>query len=242
MSDIEITYATRLLLSLSDDQIRRHIPEFQNLAERIATVTKSNSLSAETIIHTAEENLELVRKFLLKDQTGAIFRSAYELGNDPRTAVLSLRSGDGGFEVSLLRLLACRFLALRRRQFFPVGIVKGGIQQRSKSKRMGSGRPFIKAMGLPLTNQTEDGLKRGEKVLQIEDETGVPGISLALLPCLAKFDHLYSDEIRRVPRVFASQPLVLGAAQASEWSQLLRSYQTVYNRHVGEYLVFRLFQ
>ncbi|KAI9040776.1 uncharacterized protein KD926_007720 [Aspergillus affinis] len=238
VSDDEITYAIRLLLSLSDNQIRRHILQFQDLTKKVTAVTKSDSLSAETITNTAQSNLELVREFLLKDQTGVILRSAHDLGKDPRTAVLLLRTGDRE------RLLACRYLALCRRQHFPddMEIVKGGGRQRSRSKREGNGRAFINAIGLPLKNQTEDGLKRGEKVLQIEDDTGNPGVSFALLPSFVKLDHLYSNEIRRVPAVFASQPLVSGMVQASRWSQLLDFYQTLYNYHVGEYPVFRLFQ
>lgn len=207
--DGRVILAAELLIGLSDDQIQCHGFQMQRVVDRITRVIRPQSGTAESILRIANGNREAIKGFFLEDQTWTILRFSYEAGRDPRTAAFSLRSGDGNLlEVLFLRLLACRYLAMERRR---LAADKGWERERTgrpRSKATGTGRSFIREKELPLTNQTEDGLKRGEKVLQNEESLGVPEISLVLLPALSRFDHLHSDEAGRFTNMFSLTPVL----------------------------------
>ena len=222
--------ATEFFIGLSDNQIRHYGFQMQRVVNRINQVIKPQLGTAESIIWITNENQEAIKGFFLEDQTCTILRFSYEAGQDPRTAALSLRSGDGNpLEVSFLRLLACRYMAMGRKQFTAD---KGWMHEgasRPRSKVTGTGRSFIREKKLPFKNQTEDGLKRGDKFLDIEEGVGVPGISLYLLPALSRFDHVHSDEVRRLVGIISNTP----KDYATYLSSFLHNYQSLYDYHVG---------
>lgn len=223
--DQQVNSATEFFLGLSDDQIQHYAFQMQRVVNRINRVIKPQLGTAESIIWIANKNQDAIEGFFLEDRTWTILHFSYEAGQDPRTAALSLRSGDSNLlEVSFLRLLACRYMAIGRKQFTSD---KGASGPRSKAT--GTGRSFIREKKLPLKNQTEDGLKRGDKFLDIEEGAGVSGISLFLLPALSRFDHVHSDEVRRLVGIISNTL----KDYATYLSGFLHKYQSLYNHHVG---------
>lgn len=228
--DEQVTSATKVFIGLSDDQIQHYGFQMQRVVNRINRVIKPQLGTAESLIWITNENREAVKEFFLEDQTWTILRFSYEAGQDPRTAALSLRSGDGNpLEVLFLRLLACRYMAMGRRQFTAVKGWKREGASRPRSKAAGTGRSFIREKKLPFKNQTEDGLKRGDKFLDIEEGVGVPEISLFLLPALSRFDHVHSDEVQRLVGMISNTL----EDYATYLSGFLHEFQSLYNHHAG---------
>jgi hypothetical protein len=221
------------IISLADDNIRRHSDEFQQLVTRVTQVISSPSESAETILEIARANLNTLMEFFREDHTKTILQFRYTAGSDPWIAVLSVRSNKKCLRTLLLRLLACRYLALGHRQVESGDESGGPSRKRSRTKRVGKGR-FLRKKGITTNNQTEDGLKRGKKALIIEDSLGVPEVSLLLLHSLSRFNHLYSKEAKRLVEIFSNYPELVDACRSLNERKLLSDYQSLYNDHVGK--------
>ena len=229
--DQQVISATEFLIGLSDDQIQRHSPHMQRVVSRITQVTKRQLETAESIVRIANENREAIKWFFLEDQTWKILRFPYEAGEDPRTAILSLRSGDRSpLEVFFLRLLACRYLAMGRRHYTADKRESREGASRPRSKVTGTGLLFTREKNFPSKHQTADGLKRGDKFLDIEESVRIPEISLLLLPALPRFDHLHSVEVRKLVGMISNTL----KDQATHLSGFLHKYQSLYNHQVGK--------
>ena len=229
--DEQVISATEFFIGLSDNQIRHYGFQMQRVVNRINQVIKPQLGTAESIIWITNENQEAIKGFFLEDQTCTILRFSYEAGQDPRTAALSLRSGDGNpLEVSFLRLLACRYMAMGRKQFTAD---KGWMHEgasRPRSKVTGTGLLFTREKNFPSKHQTADGLKRGDKFLDIEESVRIPEISLLLLPALPRFYHLHSVEVRKLVGMISNTL----KDQATHLSGFLHKYQSLYNHQVGK--------
>jgi hypothetical protein len=236
ISDDMISWATATLTRLTDDDILRHEDEFRQLVTRITRVTACPSRRAETILEIARENLGSLMEFFREDHTKTILQFSYTAGSDPRTAVLSVRdTSKKCLRNLLLRLLAYRYLGLGHRQLESDEESDGHSRKRSRPKRHGKGQLMLRSKGLDPNHQVVDGLKRGKKVLTIEDSVCLPEVSLLLLHSLSKLHHLHSSEVARVGEIFSNdQYWELGnACRSLNARKLLSEYQSLYNNHVG---------
>lgn len=63
---------------------------------------------------------------------------------------------------------------------------------------------MLRSKGITTTHQTVDALKRGKKVLAIEDSLGVPEVLLLLLHSLLRLHYLHLREVIRVGEIFSN--------------------------------------
>ncbi|KAB8253920.1 hypothetical protein BDV32DRAFT_155707 [Aspergillus pseudonomiae] len=243
----EVMWATEFIVSLSDDQILAHRAQMQQIVSRIGQVIARplQLVTAENFLDSITRNLDSVIHFYAVDQTEKIMLSIPSEG-DPLTQTLSRRSADrGDFLIPLLKLLCCRWIAFQRREWEKENvnprprsrprarkISRTVPDEQLKGKR--TARPFLKANGIPQTNQIEDALKRGEKLLNAEDATGLPEISLLYVPSLSQLDHLYSEEQKRLKILLPNYPDAITGARTLASKNLLQVYQTLFNTYVGK--------
>ncbi|KAB8240230.1 hypothetical protein BDV35DRAFT_374210 [Aspergillus flavus] len=229
----EVMQATEFILSLTDDQIRAHRAQMQQIFTRIGQVIPRQSVTAEHFLDSITKNLDSVIQFYVVDQTERIILSIPNEG-DPLTQILSRRSADrGDFLTPLLKLLCCRWIAFQRREW-----EKENANPRSRSrpqpKEKRTARPFLKAEGIRQTNPIDAALKRGEKLLNAEDTTELSGISLLFLPSLSLLDHLSGTEQKRLNILLPRYPRATREAQTFASKNLLQAYQTLFNAYVGK--------
>jgi hypothetical protein len=187
--------------------------------------------TAEEVLDKASKELVMVKELLLeRDNSATIISLQCRSDEDIRTASLSLSLEDG-IVIHLLRILCVRYLT----QEYLKGFKKPLSYDKTPAKRRrnGSTEKFIERLGLPLS-QTRKALKIGQKFLDIEHHTSISGISLVLMSAWYMFEHLFSDEIARLVKIFLDgvYPELTEAAQLL--SDFLFVYQDLYDRHVNK--------
>jgi hypothetical protein len=173
------------------------------------------NFTAEHILRKAAEDVEIVQEWLEMDHTATVYRFQVPSGENARTAAYSYKPESQLFR--LLRLHCARDLAFDYMH----------VWQRSKlpERRYGSTGDFVQKRGLP-EKITKKALKSGQKLIRLEEQCGIPGISLVLLPAWYMFEHFTEiDELAKLLLIGQFKELYsLGVAV----SQVLSTYQDVY--------------
>lgn len=153
---------------------------------------------AESCLNKTEKELDSVRKFFHVDQTAIIRCIRFCEGQDPRIVFLLAREkGRHTISNQFKRLLAVRFLALQYEEWLMhiTGEPLGAALCNNRRHNSGQWKTFICDQRLPGKSQCRGWVECGQKLLKIERETCIPGISLALIPMLPRIPHLYNAEV-----------------------------------------------
>ncbi|KAL2826901.1 hypothetical protein BJY01DRAFT_229501 [Aspergillus pseudoustus] len=134
---------------------------------------------------------------LLQDPTGLILRASYHTADD-------------------IRAVECFMHVLRARR----------LAQRFYSRGV-SIVNFIEEEGLPNTTQTQRNIRLGKKLYCVELAFGFPGIWLALMTVLPRFDHLPNSEVDALPQLLREQSEVF-LTFASDLSSLMDESTRLY--------------
>jgi hypothetical protein len=205
-------------------------------AHQLPRPRTDRSPTARELLNIAQKELESVKAFLAYDKSWPISARVQEdTSEDPRIA--SFKSGVGdSLSVLFPRLLCIRPLAEDyMKAFSDLRRGKGKIEQvpDKHTRRGGWIGFFIKERGLPPRNRTTMALRLGQKIIHIEREVDMPGISLVLLPVLCKCERLASSELKRLVELLRSGSYPELMETARMLSLKLVQYQLLYNRCIG---------
>ncbi|BCR83552.1 uncharacterized protein ACHE_10954S [Aspergillus chevalieri] len=153
---------------------------------------------AESFLEKTEKKLDSVREFFHVDQTAIIRRIHLCEGQDPRIVFLSAKEkGRSTISNQFKRLLAVRFLALQYEKWLmhTTGEPLEAALCNNRLHNHGQWKAFIRKQRLPGKSQCRGWVESGQKLLKIERETCIPGISLAFIPVLPRIPHLYNAEL-----------------------------------------------
>jgi hypothetical protein len=133
----------------------------------------SQRRTAEDILDKGLADLEVIQEFLEIDHTAEVYYFRAPPGVHSRTAAYNITSKS--HPLNLLRLLCVRDIAIDYTHAWQDGTIEY----------------FIMARGLP-EGTTKKALKMGQKWIDLEEQSGIPGISLGLMTTWYMFEH-YSD-------------------------------------------------
>jgi hypothetical protein len=171
--------------------------------------------TAKGILDKVLEDEEIIREFLEKEHTDTVYHSRRPPGENARTAAYNAQPDNQPF--NLLRLLCVRDLAIDYMH----------IWQRSKlqGRRYGTIDGFVQKRGLP-DGITRKALKIGQKLIDLENQCGISGVSLVLLPAWYMFEHF--SEIEELARLLLSDQLDGLRSYSVSMSAVLSTYQELY--------------
>jgi hypothetical protein len=136
--------------------------------------------TAEDILEKGLADLEIIQEFLEIDHTAEVYHLRVPRGVHPRTAAYNITSKS--HPLNLLRLLCVRDLAIDYRHAWQ------DSKQFLRAKVHGSTEHFIVDRGLP-EGTTKKALKIGQKWIDLEEQSGIPGISLGLMSAWYMLEH-----------------------------------------------------
>ena len=160
---------------------------------------QSRAIEATALLNEVHERLDDTRSFFKDDQTPLIAGiCTSEHYTDPRMVCLSGRKGKQPMGELFKRMLAIRFLSMKYEEWLGqhrLGLPPGGQYQANPPANHGLCKYFIREQSLPDTSQVRNWFMWGQKLLRIEREVGIPGVSLVLTCVLPKFPHFNDSEV-----------------------------------------------
>ncbi|EEA18481.1 hypothetical protein PMAA_102580 [Talaromyces marneffei ATCC 18224] len=174
----------------------------------------SQRRTAEDILEKGLADLEITQEFLEIDHTAEVYHFRAPPGVHPRTAAYNITSKS--HPLNLLRLLCVRDLAIDYTHAWQ------DPDPSLRARVHGTTEYFIVARGLP-EGTTKKALKIGQKWIDLEKKSGIPGISLVLMSAWYMLEHfsdiddlvrlLWCDEYKKLRAYSACMSLKLAAYQ-----------------------------
>jgi hypothetical protein len=171
----------------------------------------------EDLLAKALEDLEITQEFLEIDHTAAIHQFQCPPEEHLRTAPYNSISISQ--PLNLLRILCVRDLALDYIYAWQ------GSKPLLQRRRYGTIDPFAAERGLP-EGVTRKALKIGQKLIDLESQCGIPGISLVLLPAWYMFEHF--SEVEELAKLILSDEFETFRHYCVLASLILSTYQKLY--------------
>lgn len=165
------------------------------------------AIKATALLDEVTKRLLNTRQFFKDDQTPLIAGiCANEHDTDPRTVCLVGKEGTRCKQLMgehFKRMLAMRFLSMEYEGWSAEksGQLPGSQYQSDRPANHGLCKLFIREQSLPDTSRVRGWFMCGQKLLQIEREVGIPGISLVLTCMLPKFPHFHGPEVNNAIRL-----------------------------------------
>ena len=197
------------------------------------------AIKATALLDEVTKKLLDTRRFFKDDQTPLIAGiCASEHYTDPRMVSLLGRKGTKCKQPMgelFKRMLAIRFLSMEYEGWSAEksGQPPGSQYQTNRPANHGLCKLFIREQSLPDTSRVRGWFMCGQKLLQIEREVGIPGISLVLTCLLPKFPHFYGPELNNAIRLLndGSYPDIIHTA--IQFTVEFEDLQDLYAKKMG---------
>jgi hypothetical protein len=171
----------------------------------------------EDILDKALADFEITQEFLEIDHTAEIYYFQAPVGEHPRTAAYNIKSKS--HPLNLPRLLCVRDLAIDYTHTWQ------DSEQRLRAKVHGTIDSFVVARGLP-EGITRKALKIGQKLIDLEKQSGIPGISLVLMSAWYMLEHF--SKIDELVELLWSDKYIKICSYGACMSPKISTYQGLY--------------
>ena len=207
---------------------------------------KSRAIEATALLNEVQERLHDTTKFFKDDQTpliAGIWTSGHY--TDPRTVCLSGSKSEPPMGEQFKRMLAIRFLSMKYEEWqgqerlgLPPGLLPDGQCQKKPPPNHGLCGRFIREQSLPNTSQVRNCFLGGQKLLHIEREVGIPGISLVLTCVLSKFPHFNDSEVTNAIHLLKKGSYPKVKDMAEKFNVEFGGFQDFYAKRIGSITVW----
>ena len=200
---------------------------------------KSRAIEATALLDEVQEKLHETRKFFKDDQTSLIAGiCTSEHYTDPRMVFSSGRKGQQPMGELFKRMLAIRFLSMKYEEWLLQYRPLGGQYQANSPANHGLCTHFIREQSLPNTSQVRNWFLWGQKLLRIEREVGIPGISLVLTCVLPKFPHFNDPEVINAIHLLKDDSYPGVKHMAEKFTVELDGLQDFYTKRIGSITIW----
>jgi hypothetical protein len=217
---MDLPMHSRKRIQLHDEAKGRNI---QRITQTVINARVPRRHAAEDVLNKANDDLELLQEFLGKDHSIIIQTLVVDSDRHARIAFWSIDSGDRMLNL-FFRLLCTRDLTTEY-----IYTSSNYRQGAARGRRHGSTMTFIRDRGLP-ERPTKNALKVGQKLLDIERQTDIPGISLVLMPAWYMFERFSEVEILATLLLHGDYAELKDVAHIM--SKVLSFYQRWYSRRL----------
>lgn len=192
-------------------------------------------MSATAALLVVLESQDKICRFLIKHDWSSILLK-FDLPSNYNLELVGLLPqcrGEQPWEAQLRRLLGARHLALQYDRWL-AETGQGGLAHIDLlPSAYRSRHRFLEHHNLPPTDRVRKILAVGERILRIERNIGVRGISLMLLPIFSTFSDMSRKKEDEIVNLLVSHATYSGTIQiASIFSTVLDYYQVWYSRQV----------